>query len=195
MKFLLTVDDSAEVTGIPVGYNITGVGSFVFTPNEPLEIDSDFLAGKIVDALWYNAVVEVPSVKDKWTGIKLDVPAAIADSTVKLKDAHKIIFKQYKEAQLDRAKANYPAVMPEGLAAYVVRKYDINLAAHGLKTVGADPFEAGIKPHDNGGNDIALAALREENRMMNVRMNEMMEAMEKLVAAKAEPEKKQRRSA
>lgn len=196
MKFLLTTDDLEldPSTGISVGTTISGVGTFSFEPGVPLEVDDDFIAEKVREQLWYAGVVEIPMTKDKWTGLKLDVHAAVEESKALVFAAHQTQFKQYKESQIERAKDNKPAVMPEGRVAEIVRRYKIDLAAHGLRTVGANPFEAsGQNAHPSGPSDVMVAALKEENRELKEGMAQLREMVEEL--ATKPPEGKSRKQA
>lgn len=183
MKFLLTVDDLEldPSTGISVGTTISGVGTFNFEPGVPREIDNDFIAEKVREQLWFAGVVEIPMTKDKWTGLKLDVASAVEESKALVLTAHQTQFKQYKESQIERAKDNKPAVMPEGRAALIVKKYNIDLAAHGLRTVGANPFEAsGQTSAQAAASDVVVAALKEENKMLKAGMEELRGMVEEL---------------
>lgn len=196
MKFLLTVDDIEldPDTNVSVGTTISGVGTFNFEPGVPLEIDNDFIAVKVREQLWYAGVVEIPMTKDKWKGLTLDVPAAVAESEKLVLVAHQTQFKQYKESQIERAKDNKPAVMPEGRVANIVRRYKINLAEHGLRTVGANPFEAsGQNAQVAGASEVMVAALKEENRMLTENMAELRNMVEEL--ATKPPEGKSRKQA
>jgi hypothetical protein len=185
MKFLLTVDDLEldPVTGVSVGTTISGVGTYSFEPGVPLEVENDFVAEKVREQLWYAGVVEIPMTKDKWKGLTLDVPSAVKESEALVLAAHQTQFKQYKESQIERAKDNKPAVMPEGRVALIVKHYNIDLAAHGLRTVGANPFEAsGQNSQQNGVSDVMVAALKEENKELKENMLKLSAIVEGLAA-------------
>lgn len=105
----------------------------------PTDIQSDFMAGKILEHLHYYGIVEVLSTRTRG-GVTFDMEDAVKRAIDCLRVSEEQCVNDYVQFQLeDRVRKNYPPLPPAGRALACVVKHKVNLLKYGLRPVGWNP--------------------------------------------------------
>jgi len=149
---------------------------------EPTEIESDYMADRIMEHCHYYGIVEVAQIRTK-TGIQWDLKDARERAEQALLRSEKQCINDYVRMQLEaRVKQNVPPLPPEGRALDCVVKHKYNLHKAGIHPVGWEP------PYDmpedspavqlkQSDIDARMAALENENEKLRGELREFMQAV------------------
>lgn len=120
MRYLIHVDDE-------VIHDLVEARLYTFPPNEAVEVEDDFIAGRIEEHLAYRGITVV---KQKRTpkGIVFDIESAQAEARERLEAARtKAVLDYVTMQQESRISAGKPALPPTGRVLEIINKRGIDL--------------------------------------------------------------------
>jgi hypothetical protein len=107
--------------------------------DEPTEIQSSFMADKIIEHCHYYGIVEVRTTKTR-SGIVYSMDDARARAIECLEISEKACINDYIKTQLeDRVRQNFPPLPPSGRALQCCIKHRYNLLKAGIRCIGWEP--------------------------------------------------------
>lgn len=145
---------------------------YTFPPQEPVEVEDDYIAKRILEHLWYYGLVEVPTVRTR-SGVAFDLESAQASADAALKAADKKMLQQYIDIQLeDRIRKNHVPLPPTGRHKYVIDKYKVDLTKYGIKLIGPDNLDSVSTLDPPMSPDVRI--LMSENKELKDRLDRIM---------------------
>jgi len=116
---------------------VSGVGLFVFPPEEAIEVKDDYLARTILEHKRLEGLVEVPIIRDK-RGVSFDIDTAMKNAKAALAKGRAEMVKQYIHDQReDRIRQGKPPLPPSPKVMRIIEEEGIDLAAEGINISGA----------------------------------------------------------
>lgn len=151
---------------------------YTFPPGEPVEVENDFIAKRILEHKWYHGMVEVPQIRSKG-GVKYDIETASKMAKEKLASADKKMLDEYVKNQMeDRIMRNFPPVPPSGRYKYVIDKYNVDLKQYGINLIGPGQDMDKV-PTLQTGHTAEMQALINDNRDLKQRLDRILGMVER----------------
>jgi len=148
---------------------IQDLGMITFPPDEPVEVQDPFIAGRILEHCKLYGMVEVPVIKSK-SGISFDIETARKAAREALLVAQKKLIDNYIEEQKGRIAQNYPVLPPSPVVQRIAEEQGIDFKEYGLTPPGvkivSKPNER-IEELEN-----MVKALAEQNKLLLAKFEE-----------------------
>lgn len=170
MRFLLHVDDQSVVD------IIDGI-KYEALPGKPLRFDNDHHAQAFLEHKATYGVIECQA-KDTETGVVVDLEGSREAAKAALDASETAVVNDYIKTQIeDRIRKNYPAMPPQGRAADIIEKRQVDLKLHGINPVG-------WMPNENTPTSENFSELKKQNELLaeqNRRLAEQFDAQQKQI--------------